>query len=89
LGIHHAKEHAMEKVPYKGYLIHPTPLQATTSGEWTMDLCISKHRDDSVTERKFSAGNTFKTEKEAVQHCINFGMQIIDGKSEDCTVADL
>jgi hypothetical protein len=79
----------MEKIPYKGYLIHPTPLQVTTSGEWTIELCISKHRGDSVTERKFSTGNTFKTEKEAIQHCINFGRQIIDGESENCTVADL
>jgi hypothetical protein len=79
----------MDKIPYKGYLIHPTPFQLTTSGEWTIELCISKHRDDSVTERKISAGNTFKTEKEAIQHCINFGKQIIDGESEDCSVADL
>ena len=79
----------MEKIPYKGYMIHPTPLQLATSGEWTIDLCISKHRDGSVTEKKFDARNTFKTKKEAVQHCINFGMQIIDGKSEKCTVVDL
>lgn len=79
----------MKKIPYKGYLIHPAPLRVTASGEWTIDLYISKHRDGSVTERKFSAGNKYKTEKEADQHCIDFGMQIIDGKSENCTVADL
>jgi len=79
----------MDKIPYKGYLIHPTPLQVTTSGEWTIELCILKHRDDSVMERKFSAANTFKTEEEAIQHCINFGRQIIDGESENCSVADL
>ncbi len=79
----------MEKIAYKGYMIHSTPLQVTTSGESSMDLCISKHRDDSVAERKFTAGNTFKTKEEAVQNCINFAMSIINGKLEDCTVADL
>ncbi len=79
----------MEKIPYKGHLIHPTPMRAPTTGEWTINLCISKPRDDSVTEKTFNAGNTFKTEEEAVQHCIDFGMQIIDGKSKSCTVADL
>ena len=79
----------MVNVLYKGYLIYPTPLQVTTSGEWTLELSVSKHRDDSVTERKFNADNTFKTEKEAIQHCIDFGKQIIDGESENCSVADL
>jgi len=79
----------MEKIPYKGHLIHPTPIQVPTTGEWTIHLCISKPRDDSVTEKIFNAGNAFKTEEEAVQHCIDFGMQIIDGKSESCTVEDL
>ena len=79
----------MKKIPYKGYLIHPAPLQVTASGEWTIELYISKDRGDSVTERKFSAGNTSKTKKEAIQHCIRFGKQIIDGESKNCTVADL
>jgi hypothetical protein len=79
----------MEKITYKGYLIHPTPQQVRTSGEWTINLCISKDSGGSVTEKIFSDGNTFKTEKEAIQHCIDFGRQIIDGDSENCTVADL
>ena len=79
----------MSEIPYKGYLIHPAPLQLRDSEEWTIEICISKHRDDSVTERKYSAGNTFKTEEEAIQHCIDFGKQIIDGDSENCTVTDL
>lgn len=79
----------MSEIPYKGYLIKPAPLQLRDSGEWTMELVISKHRGNSVAERKYSAGNTFKTEEEAIQHCINFGKQIIDGDSDNCTVTDL
>ncbi len=79
----------MSEIPYKGYLIRPTPLQLRDSGEWTIELYISKHRDNSITQGKYSAGNTFKTEEEAMQHCINFGKQIIDGDFENCTVTDL
>jgi hypothetical protein len=79
----------MSAIPYKGYLIHPAPLKLIDSEEWTIEICISKHRSDSVTERKYSAGNIFKTREEAIQHCINFGKKIIDGDSEHCTVTDL
>lgn len=78
----------MNGIPYKGYLIRPTPLQLAT-GEWNLEVYISKDRGSDITERKFSAGNTFKTEEEATQHCITFGKQIIDGKAENLTVADL
>ena len=79
----------MSEIPYKGYLIRPTPLQLRDSGEWTIEIYISKHRGNSVTERNYSAGNKFKTEEEAIQYCINYGKQIIDGDSENCTVTDL
>jgi hypothetical protein len=54
-----------------------------------MELMISKDHGHSHVERQFSAGNTFKTEEEAVSHCINFGKNIIDGQSSSCTVTDL
>ncbi len=79
----------MKGIPYKGYLIRPATLQLAASGEWTLELYIAKDKDSEFVERKFSAGNTFKTEEEAIKHCINFGKQIIDGKSENCTVVDL
>lgn len=79
----------MNGIPYKGYEIRPTPMQLADTGEWNMELYISKDSGNEITERKFSAGNTFTTKEEAIQHCINFGKQIIDGKSENCTVADL
>jgi hypothetical protein len=54
-----------------------------------MELCISKHTGDKVTEKKFYTNNTFKTEEEAIQNSINFARQIIEGKSDNCTVTDL
>ena len=79
----------MENLPYKGYLIHPTPQQLTNSGEWTLEFYIAKHCEDSITERKFSADDIIKTKQEAIEHCINFGKQVIDGKIENCTITDL
>ena len=79
----------MNGVPYKGYVIRPTPLQLADSGDWTVELYISKDKGNEIKERKYSAGDTFKTQREATQHCINFGKQIIDGKPPNFTVADL
>ena len=79
----------MNKIPYKGYLIRPTSVQLVDTGRWNIEIYISKDRGSEITERKFSASNTFNTQEEAIQHCVNFGKQIIDGKSENCTVGDL
>ena len=79
----------MTGIAYKGLDIRPAPMQLADTGKWNIELYISKDNGSQITERKFSAGNIFKTKEEAVQHCINFGKQIIDGKSENCTVVDL
>ena len=77
------------RIPYKGYFIHPAPLKLADTGEWSLELYIGKDKGNEYAQRKFSAANTFKTEKETTDHCVNFGKQIIDGKAENCTVADL
>jgi hypothetical protein len=79
----------MNKIPYKGYLIRPASFHLVDTDRWNIELYISKDRGSEITERKFSASDTFKTQEEAIQHCVNFGKQIIDGKSENCTVGDL
>jgi len=33
-----------------------------------------------VTDRGFSAANHWNSEKEAIDHCFDSGMQIVDGK---------
>lgn len=79
----------MQQVPYKGYLIKPVSLQIRDSGRWSMEVYILKHRGDSVAQRQFAASDTFVTEEDAIQHCVNFGKQVIDGKHEMLTVSDL
>ena len=83
------EETKMDSAPYKGYLVQAEPYQLADSGEWTINISIRHDTGSAVNIRNFSAANTFKTKKEAIQHCINFGRQIIDGKFEDCTVTDL
>ena len=79
----------MDRMSYNGYEIRAVPHQLADSGEWTVNVVISKHRTDAVASRQFSAGEKFRTRQEAIQHCFVFGRQIIDGKSESCTVVDL
>jgi|CXWL01.1.fsa_nt_gi hypothetical protein len=79
----------MDRTSYKGYEIKAVPDQLADSQEWTVNIVILKHRGGQVASRQFSASHAFKTRQEAIQHCFAFGQQIIDGKSENCTVADL
>ena len=82
-------DHIVKKVRYRGYVIHASPWQLAESEEWTIDLTISKDHGHAHAEKQFSANNTFKSEEEAVNRCIDFGKQIIDGESPTCTVTDL
>lgn len=79
----------MNRVEYKGYVIKAAPYQLAKDKSWSINLYIERHTGSYVEMRNFSAANTFPTEKEAIQHCYNFGMEIIDGKVKDCTVDDL
>jgi hypothetical protein len=79
----------MNRVEYKGYIIHATPYKLAEDKGWFINLHIERHTGSGVTDRNFSAANTFPTEAEAIQHCFNFGMQIIDGKAEGFSVDDL
>lgn len=79
----------MDGITYNGYEIRAMPYQLADTKEWTVNISILKHRSDQVASRQFSASNTFTSRNEVVEHCFSFGRQIIDGKSENCTVADL
>ena len=79
----------MDEISYKSYVIRAVPYQLADSDEWTVTIVIDKHRADGVSSRQFSASNMFKNRQDAIQHCFAFGRQIIDGKSESCTLVDL
>jgi hypothetical protein len=79
----------MQARAYKGYEIEAVPQQLVDSGEWTVEIAIVHDRKGNRTYRKFSAGNRCTSKEGAVQHCFDFGKQIIDGKVKDCSVTDL
>lgn len=79
----------MEKLIYKGYEINAAPYQLAENNRWTINIHIWKKRGYEAVERPFSAGNTYETKEEAIQHCLNYGKQIIDGQVEGCSVDDL
>jgi len=75
----------MNRVAYKGYIIDAEPSQLADGSRWTINITIERHDGGSVIARSFNAANAFETKDETVQHCINFGYQIIDGKIAGCT----
>lgn len=80
----------VDRIPYKGYIIQATPYHLAESGEWKINIDIEHHTGDEVVNRKpFYAADTFKIKEESIQHCIKFGMQIIDGEVNNCSVSDL
>jgi hypothetical protein len=79
----------MTELPYKGYIIEALPEQLLENKKWTININIWKHRGGNISQKPFSAPNTFVTKEEAIESCFNFGKQIIDGQIENCTVVDL
>lgn len=82
-------EAMVDSVNYKGYSIRAVPDQLVDSGRFTLNIYILHYSNGSLISRNFQAFNTFETEQEAICHCIEFGRRIIDGKIQNCTVADL
>jgi hypothetical protein len=79
----------MAAIQYKGYEIRAVPNRLADSGDWSLDILIVRDTGTEIKHRKFSGSNRYKTKDEALQHCFNFGKQIIDGTVEGCTVTDL
>lgn len=79
----------MDGVPYREYLIEAKPYQLADSGEWTINIDIWLRHGNQDKKKNFSAGNSFKTKDEAIQHCIHFGKQVIDDEIDNCSVSDL
>jgi len=76
-------------VPYRGYLILPTPKQLRDTGEWTLEIQIWLDRGDKINAQLFSARNTFETRDAAVAGGVRFGQRIIDGEVPNVSVAEL
>ncbi|PYO98053.1 MAG: hypothetical protein DMD60_05160 [Gemmatimonadetes bacterium] len=78
------------EVPYRGYLIRPTPKQQRDSLEWTLEIHIARDRAGERREQLVNArAPTFKTFEEAIAGGVRFGQDIIDGKVPGCSVVEL
>ncbi|MBI3546095.1 MAG: hypothetical protein HY081_05820 [Gammaproteobacteria bacterium] len=67
------------KIPYRGFLIRPNPHLLTT-GKWSLEVYIEKHKMLSATNRKFFTNDTFGAQADAVHHSIDLARRIIDGR---------
>ncbi len=75
----------MPVTPLRPYVIEASPKQLRDSGRWTLEVPLWRDSGDAVTVCPFYGSDTFETRDEAVQHCFNYGRQIIDGKVPNCT----
>lgn len=69
----------MKELSYKGYVIEAYPEYSVESNRWSTSVVIYECQGGRISDRQFVAPNTFQTEEEAMEHCFNFGKQIIDG----------
>jgi len=68
-----------KQIEYNGHVIEPrTKLSAEPSG-WTLDVRITPIGGDARA-RRCHAPNIYPNEKLAVERCLEFGRQIVDGK---------
>jgi len=76
----------MNETTYKDFTIKATPFKLH-DGKWS--TWITVHPDNGPKSRNFNTGDTFPTEEEAIEFCLQYGRDIIDGKVEGCSVEDL
>lgn len=76
---------SMKPKSYKGFAIAVRPYQLHDTGQWTVDIEISR----KGRTRSFSTTEHFATEAEAVTRSFDFGRKIIDGQVPECSVDNL
>lgn len=79
----------MDVIQYKDFEVHAAPYQLADTKEWKINISIVKYHASHSNLRNFSAADSYETRTEAVKHCFQFGRQIINGQSPDCSVSDL
>ena len=68
-----------ERTLYKGYCIKPHA-RRRNNGRWNTYLTIQKVFESALDEWQRSNSSTFETRDEAVQSCIRYAYEVIDGK---------
>jgi hypothetical protein len=65
---------------YKNYAIRSNSVYLSDTEQWKPTIAITWERSGCMTSRKFSVPITYSTKREADDHGIAFGQQIVDGK---------
>lgn len=79
----------MDVLNYKGFEIHAAPYRLAETGQWKINIDIARHTGDEGRFRNFVHSDSYPTREDAVEHCFQFGRQIIDGQVSNCSVTDL
>lgn len=67
------------RIEYQGYVIEPATRQRQKPAGWTLQVRITPAGRRTGT-RRCRASNIYPTQEIAIQRCLEFGRQIIDGK---------
>jgi hypothetical protein len=70
----------MSRENYKGYVIEANPRQLAENSMWTVSINIEKHSGAGVDVQEYSAANQYASKEMAIDHCLNFGRQIVNGR---------
>jgi hypothetical protein len=68
-----------ERLSYRGYIIEPHPYLLRDVGCWDSSLAIRRSFGGEIREWPRCGEPRFASRDEAVQFCIRYGQQIIDG----------
>ena len=71
-------------VVYSGFIITARPLPLG-SGEWNTEVRLMRES----TVKSFYTSDTWKSEEEAVNYCLEFGKRLIDGEVPGYDAGDL
>jgi len=68
----------LTKMFYKGCEISAEPQLEIDNDLWSTKVTISRYQGSGVITKEFSDEKKFKSEEEAIKHCLSFGQRIID-----------
>ena len=71
----------MEQITYKNYKIQAAPYKSE-EGDWLMNFYLHVEGDDGVETKTFEVEERFKSREAAVEHCFDYGKEMIDAEEQ-------
>ena len=73
-----------ESISYEGYRITANSTEVPESNTWSVILTISRGPGDDEDAWIISAGDVYESKEKALEHCFDFGRQLIDREMKGC-----